>query len=289
MTRIIPITAIWLRYLALRKMSQEQRLAEARRLVDHPEELATEFAESVARFSSYANLKDPFYPPRRPRTWSDRIQRTNDVVLRLEAQNGLKPADAPNRVTKHGAGAAVTAVPASRLASDYVARELLVHRTTSPAMWEDGSRNVGGLRLDVLLADSEDATPIVGEVKLPGDTDSFFALVQALACAAHLVTVNQYERMRLHLKAVELPELATDPRVDVWVLSVTPPGSEPGQPRRGKYLADLQSATEALAPLLMAQDGIRRSVRRIADLGVSLDPSGALASEVCWAWGQSGE
>jgi len=289
MKRVIPITPIWRRYQALRKAKQHERLAEARRLVDRPKELATEFAESVARFASYANLEDPFYPQRRVRAFADEIKRTNDLVLRLEERKRLVPADAPNRLTEHAAGPAVKAVPARRLACDYVDRELLVQRTTSPATWEDGSRNIGGLRLDVLLADAADQTPIIGELKLPGDMDPFFALVQVLACAAHLATPYQYERMRRHLQRGNFPRLSSPPRVDVWVLFVDSPDSEPGQRPRGKYMADLHAATETLAPRLLAQDGIRRSVRRIAGLGTSLDPSGAVASEVHWAWGQAGE
>lgn len=287
--RIIPITPIWRRYQELRKLPQQDRLAEVWRLVTHPEVLATEFAESVKHFASYANLEDPFYPKRATRAYDKGIKRTNDLVLRLEKQERLVPIDAPNRRTEHDAARAVTAVPASLLACDYVDRELLVQRTTSPAQWSDGSRNVGGLRLDVLLADSADRTPIVGELKLPGDMDPFFALVQALACAAHLATTQQYERMRRHLDRGKFPELTAAPRLDVWVLFLDAPGYQSRQSTKGRFMADLQNATEALAPRLLAQNAIRGSLRRIAGLGVKLDRSGTVESEVHWAWGRSGE
>lgn len=124
-------------------------------------------------FASYANVEEGFYPKRAQRAYAEGIKKTNDLVLRLEKQKRLVPTDAPSRRMEHDAGTAVTAVPASLLGCDYVDRELLVQRTTSPAQWPDGSRNVGGLRLDVLLADSADRTPIVGELKLPGDVDPF--------------------------------------------------------------------------------------------------------------------
>ena len=57
--------AVFCRYQALRKAPQRQRLAEAQWLVEHPEELATEFAMSVAHFASYANPEEHFYPPDR--------------------------------------------------------------------------------------------------------------------------------------------------------------------------------------------------------------------------------
>lgn len=288
MKRIIPITPIWRRYQLLRKASQQERLTEAQRLVEHPDELTNEFAASVAHFASYSNLEDHFYPRGRPeRTYADEIERTNDVALRLATQKRLTPTDAPSRSTEHDAGNAVSAVPASLLACEYVDRELLVQRTTSPAEWEDGTRNVGGLRLDLLLADVVDRTPIVGELKLPGDMDPFFALIQALACAAHLATFNQYERMRRHLVRGKFCEMSTAPRLDVWVLFLDSSVSGVENPPRGKYMAGLQSAAEALAPRLLAQDGVYRYIRRIGGVDLRLHGSDTIAAEVRWAWSRS--
>jgi hypothetical protein len=283
--RIIPITTIMGRYQALRTMPQRDRLAEAQRLVEHPDELASEFAQSVAHFAPYDNLTDHFYPPERAkRSPADEVKRTNDIVLRLDKQGDLHPGDAAGRLTEHDAGPSVVAVPASELACDYVDRELLVQRTTSPAEWEDGSLNRGGVRLDVLLADSRDRNPIVGELKLPGDMDPFFALVQALANAAHLATANQYERMRRHLRRGKFPELPGVPRLDVFVLFVDPPGYQYGEAPKGRYMAQLQSCVEQLAPRLLVHEQLAASVRRIAGLGLRLDADGAVAAEVRWGW-----
>lgn len=288
MKRIIPITPIWRRYQSLRKASQQERLAEAQRLVEHPDELAHEFAASVAHFASYSNLEDPFYPSgRTDHKYAVEIGRTNDVVLRLAAQKRLAPTDAPSRLTEHDAEAAVSAVPASLLACEYIDRELLVQRTNSPAEWEDGTRNVGGLRLDILLADVVDRTPIIGELKLPGDMDPFFALVQALACAAHLATFDQYKRMRRHLERGRFHELSAAPRLDVWVLFLDSSTSQAEKPPRGRYMPDLQCAAEALAPRLLAQAGMYRFIRRIAGVGLRLDRTDMVLSEVRWAWGRS--
>jgi len=48
----------------------------------------------------------------------------------------------------------------------------------------------------LLLANAEDRTPIVGEVKLGGDQNAFYALIQALVHAARLSTPKQLERLR---------------------------------------------------------------------------------------------
>jgi hypothetical protein len=115
--RVIPITRIMRRYQALRTMPQAERLAEAQRLVEHPGELAAEFAASVERFVPYSNIGEHFYPPERAqRASAQDVKRTNDLVLRLASQQHVVPGDAAGRLTEHDAGATVTAVPASRLA-----------------------------------------------------------------------------------------------------------------------------------------------------------------------------
>ena len=239
-------------------------------------------------FTPYRNLNEHFYPPERAqRDFADDVKRTNDLVLRLADQQRIVPVDAPGRLTTHDAGSSVRAVPATQLGMDYVDRELLVQRTTSPAEWEDGTHNRGGVRLDVLLADAADRTPVVAELKLPGDMDPFFALVQALACAAHLATPNQYERLRRHLHRVKLPELSGAPRLDVCVLFVDPAGYDPAERPKGRYMADLKTAAETLAPKLLAQDALAATVRRIAGLAMALDAAGGVAAEVRWAWQRS--
>jgi hypothetical protein len=138
--RIIPVTDIMRRYQDLRKLPQDQRLKQAQHLAEHPEELAAEFASSVAHFAPHANLNDHLYPGERAkREFAEEVKRTNDLVLRLEAQEQVIPVDTPDRLMKHDAGPTVTAVATGSLRSDYVDRELLVHRTTSPAAWEDGA------------------------------------------------------------------------------------------------------------------------------------------------------
>ncbi len=282
--RTIPTTPLVKRYRGLGPKSQAERLEEARDLLEGPETLASEFAASVERFSAYDNAAEHFYPPSRAqRTASNVVGRTNDIVLPLRDRGGLKPVDAPDRLVDHDAGERVTAVRADDLACDYVDRELVVQRTTSPAAWDDGASNRGGgTRLDVLLADRADRTPIVGEVKLPGDRDPYYALVQALACASNLATLNQYERMRRHLPRGRFPQLEGPPRFDIFVLVIEEAGQE-GLPLKGRYAEDLKQTAEALAPRLLTQPGIARHVRRIATLRLASD-QGEISARVRLAW-----
>ena len=172
------------------------------------------------RFGEYDNAYQHFYGKRDAHTFGASLEATKDLVLRLEALPSVTPVDARDRQIGGTGHPDVIDVPAPDLAFEYVDRELLLQRTESPAKWENGAINRGGIRPDILLADLETRTPIVAELKLPGDMDPFFALVQALAGAAHLATSAQYERMRNHLKRGKFPALSAPPRLDVFTLFV---------------------------------------------------------------------
>ena len=176
----------------------------ARRPVN-PAWLAEEFVTTVLRGGEYDNAGQHFYGKRDAHKFAATLEATKDLVLRLEALPSVTPVDAGNRQIGGTGHPDVIDVPASDLAFEYVDRELLLQRTNTPAKWENDAINRGGIRPDILLADLETRTPIVAELKLPGDMDPFFALVQALAGTAHLATSAQYERMRNHLKRGKFP------------------------------------------------------------------------------------
>ena len=205
---VIPITPLYLRYRALRRADQAERLRYARDVLANPAWLAEEFVTTVLRFGEYDNADQHFYGKRDAHKFGRHLEATKDLVLRLEALPSVTPVDAGNRQIGGTGHPDVIDVPASDLAFEYVDRELLLQRTESPANWENGAINRGGIRPDILLADLETRTPIVAELKLPGDMDPFFALVQALAGAAHLATSAQYERMRNHLQRGKFPALS---------------------------------------------------------------------------------
>lgn len=144
------------RYRRLRNMPQAKRLQEAEHLLAHPEELAKELAISVESFSTYDNAGEHFYDEavRPKREAAGGFRRTNDVVIPLEKGGTVTPVDSPNRLRTEDPR--LGDVPPEALAFDYVDRELLIQRTTSPAQWEDGRPNRGGLRLDILLATTEE-------------------------------------------------------------------------------------------------------------------------------------
>lgn len=280
---LIPVTPIMTCYRALRASNQEERLAMATRFRTDPSELAELFAESVRQFWDYDQSDHPFYPHRKKsHIASQKVKATKDIVLPLQGARRITPTDAKGRLRTHEADARITPVPAEALAFQYVDRELLLQRTRSPAKWSDGHKNGGGLRLDILLADAKTKTPVAAELKLPGDMDPFFALVQALACAAHLATRNQQRRMCDTLPDGNLLTNSDPPATDVFVLYVKPPGHK-DKPPRGKFMPQLHAAVENLAPRLLALDELASSVRRIA--GIEIKRRGkSISAEVGWAW-----
>ncbi len=77
-------------------MTQSERLEEAKRLLAHPDELAAEFAASVAAFAAYKNLDEHFYDSRPKHSYNPHeLKRTYDVTLRLEAQRSTRRWRAP--------------------------------------------------------------------------------------------------------------------------------------------------------------------------------------------------
>src|SRR5205085_2481124 len=149
-------------------------------------------------------------------------------------------------------------VVGDELAFEYVDRELLLHRTLSPARWDNGKLNRGGIRIGILLATCTERVPVVTELKLGGDMDPFFALVQALTGAAHLATPAQYTRLRERLPDGRFPAKAGPSRLDVYTLFIgTTKGSN--QPA-------FQHAAQELPPRLLAHDGLAQSIRRIAGI-----------------------
>lgn len=269
--RVLPTTPLLTRYRELRRKSERRRLKYAETLLGEPSRFGAEFAETVERFARYRNAAEPFYRIAREVKVGEGFGRTPDVILRLEPLGIIEPRDSPDRRSL-ALGRRIVDVPARELSFEYVDRELLIHRTMSPARWEDqpDKRSArGGLRLDVLLAAAEERRPVVGELKTPGDMDPFFALFQALACAAHLATPSQYERMRHHSKRGRFPGIGEGPiQLDVYVLFV-----RPEEETRHRYQDGLRKATEDLAPRLLALDEVARSIRRI--VAVDLDRSSA--------------
>lgn len=207
------------------------------------------FEESVAHFSRYDNTLDCFRPARTPQ-WCDRYRDRQEAFARcLAARLGA--------AAWHSLGGVL---PIEIQAVDY---EISPFRTTGRASFEDGTVGTsGGGGLDLLLRDREGAV-WVAEVKAPGDSTVFMALIQALTYAVELTTGAQARRLkRCYPEAfANLASDANGCRCNVLLIY-----------ERGDAPKLLEQA-RTLAQLLMnpSNSAVARKLYRIAIASVSLD------------------
>lgn len=254
-------TSIQRYYKRVCGMSYAQRLELAANLIRDPSPLVAEFDASVATFASYDNPQ-AFYsnPSRAPKAPEPRheILKTHHVAWHLREQRVLEV---------HGKPA---------LEARYVDYEIAPTRTTDRAVFDDdGGSWRTGLFVDLLLASCRDGTPIVGELKIRADKDPFTALVQVLACAAHLATPHQYERLRRFAPSGRFAE-RDRPLLDGWVLLyrfLEKPQDD---------LERLDERAAQLAALLTERTEIAQRLRRLACVDLDLGDDGKLHGTCRW-------
>jgi hypothetical protein len=255
------------------------------------------FHDSVLRLATYKPADEGFYKSRKHYEVGDvKASSTTDLALRVRDGHGLRPRPSGKATllqTEPLAAPGVSGVSAAALACSYLDRELVATRTTGGATHQETA-----VRLDLLLCNDADRTPIIGEVKRTSDMnplhrhrkpatdkDPFSALIQALACAAQLSTPPQYARLarwggtenRGNRDYPVVADIAaSDPPVfDVYVVLHNRP--------QGTHLRVVGVEAERLAALLLAQPTVARHVRRIACILTKLT-TGKLNVEALWAY-----
>ena len=265
----IPSTPIVERYRRFGKLSRKQQLDLAEELIRDPLPLADEYAQSLSRFSSYEAPDSRFYPAARRHRPLDRdpLRRTIDLALRFKEAGRLVP-------TAQVDGA--IGVGAESLAFDYIDRELVAARTTGGARFDDDAASPAttAIRLDLLLVNSSDQTPIIGEVKIATDKTPVAALVQLLACAAHLATPNQYERLQ-EVYDNRFADVAP-PRLDLYIVLAR-------YPHQATHMTELLRRSQDLSAALLRCPEVNATVRRIASLHVDVDAMGVPSGGVQYA------
>ena len=215
--------------------SRSDRLARALELVAAPDQLPGMFVRSRERFAEWQS-DEPFYP--KPRTLSvehgRELSRTEDVQARLAGRWHVEGDEQLDFV--------------------YLDRELLLARNTV------GDKVERGIEVDLLLANANNRTPILAEIKIskPGsmntDKDPFYALVQLLAAAAQAASTSQLERLRKHLRP-EFPILNMS-QLDLYIFAVNE--------TRATHWQELRDCTEKLVRSLMGEVEVSNWIRRIA-------------------------
>jgi hypothetical protein len=163
----------------------------AQRDLRDPGALASDFVESVRVFSAYDNRDEPFYRTNEGR--DDAISEEHLAAIRAPAvgahaaKNGFwVDVDGTNHFASLMKGGRVVWPEPAVDAFAYVDREILPARTTGGVKFTDGRPAQSAPRLDLLLADRADRTPVVAEVKVGGDQNPYYALIQLLMLGAQL-------------------------------------------------------------------------------------------------------
>ncbi len=228
-------------YKGLGDLGQKQQIEKAAQLLRESGVVDEAFAAERVRFDEFL-ANEAFYPSGTrkplPRRTKPEVQSTAEFARLLW--------EPPRwRVEGHPG-----------LDFHYVDREIVTSRTT-------GGGEYAPLSMDLLLANAEDRTPIAAELKLGGDQNAFYALIQCLVHAARLSTPNQIGRLRRfyqdHFDVEDGPE-----SLDLYVVLRD-------HPRAGTRPELLRQAEELAAAVMVDRTAISRAVRQIACISAIVD------------------
>jgi hypothetical protein len=245
--REIPRPELVQRYIDLRTESQADRLMQALKWEADPRPLAKLVRAAISTFEDFHNREECFC------NHDDGLDAPTGIESGRDLLRGLATGGNPP-------GRWNVAFGRSRVKLRFLDYEVPPARTTANAPCFLNKFDGGGssllIKTDALLLD-DDGTPVVAEAKVTKpkgyDTDSFLALVQALANACLFATADQRERFR---RCYTLP--STPAAVDVALVLYKPPDAT-----RATYQYRLDAAAWLLAHRLMRHPEMPPVIRRI--------------------------
>ena len=194
----------------------------AKWFAENPSLLMDSFFKSLEAFAAYSNPDEVFTP--RPNYLA--VGAENE----LEAEDELRDTDLlVNTIVEKHAGRIEASIDNLDFGATAVAREVGPMRSTArkgPWYFQDRrpSRNPGAGGVDLLLSSNLGAIPIICEIKVGDDQTPFYALIQTLAYAAELATLNQYQRLK-NVFPEHFHALPSAPLVDVYILMQDSPAN----------------------------------------------------------------
>jgi hypothetical protein len=244
--REIPRPELVQRYIDLRTESQADRLMLALEWEADPGQLAKLVRAATSTFEDFHNGEECFCD-------HDGLDAPTGIANGRDLLRGLATGGNPP-------GRWNVAFGRSRVKLRFLDYEVPPAKTTAKAPCFlnkfDGGGNSLLIKTDALLLD-DNGTPVVAEAKVTKpkgyDTDTFLALVQALANACLFATANQRERLR---RCYGLP--STPGAVDVALVLYKPPEST-----RATYHYRLDAAAWLLAHRLIWHHEMPPVIRRI--------------------------
>jgi hypothetical protein len=242
-------------YDALHDLTDEEVTALAKFHAEDPSLLIRRFLKSVETVQRRDAIDEPFHGKRKEHPAAERVEirRTIDLVTHLRG-----------RVSCEVKGE-------KALDFRYVDYEIFPAR-------EIGTEEPEPRRsTDLLLANEQDRTPVVAELKIGGDKPAYFALVQALMLAAEFQSAGQRARLKKHYPSEKLNWEDEGPYVDIYLLVFEAPATDN---RQHSF-----QATKQISERLVENARFAQVVRRIAYLkGTVLNNS--VAFEKIFAFGR---
>jgi hypothetical protein len=243
----LPATQLREYYDALHALKEQEQTALAELHAEDPKRLIARFAHSVKTVAAYPEITEAFYDGRSRKpieVTGDRVHSTTTFVARLKAAGHHQVIDFPE------------------LDFDFVDREISPLRSTTIPVAGRGARR----SIDLLLRDGN-GMPVVGELKVAGDSPTYYALVQALMYAAELSSESQLRRLAEHYDFV-IPE--GQAVISIYLIAHA-------APERGAFREDSLAATKTIVEKLMADPHVTAVIRHIACLQSTVDANGQLA------------
>jgi hypothetical protein len=149
---------------------------------DKYKRLISLYTESKKHFAEYANIDEPFLPDDLDHRKSlpdpdkvDAISTTSDVISVFQERNPEIDVGDSNYSFK------------------YIQREVPTYRITNTK--SKAGRKSGSGGIDFIGFNCKNHLPILGEIKVEGDQNTFYALIQLLTYLSELSTPKQIERI----------------------------------------------------------------------------------------------
>lgn len=185
---MIPITKLRNFYESLAKLglSTDTQLSIVKDInrEDKYKRLISLYEESKKDFSEYDNIDEPFLPKnlnhRKSLPDPDKIETfssTTDVISVLQKRNPEID------------------VGDSGYNFKYIQREVPTYRITNTKSKAGRKSGAGGIDFIGLSCNEDNKLPILGEIKVAGDQNAFYALIQLLTYLSELYTPNQIKRI----------------------------------------------------------------------------------------------
>lgn len=212
--KIIPVTKLKNFYDSLSKLglTTETQLCVLKDIntAKKYERLISLYEESKRHFKKYENIDEPFLPSDLSHrkdlpAYVQTITNTQDVISVLKETQ-----DRNNKIQ----------VDESSYDFIYLEREMPTSRTTN-GITEDGIVGRSGSGgIDFIGFNSNDRLPVLGEIKVRSDQNTFYALIQLLTYLSEISTPHQIERINKDKLFKDIPNLTESASFYLYILLV---------------------------------------------------------------------